>query len=64
MVSQPTTVSGTYMYTLVRISDATGSSQLQTGDATITVTSLPVATFNYAGIQFNFRTSVCFSIDR
>jgi hypothetical protein len=52
VVPQPTSESGAYLYTLVRISDATGSTQLQSGNATITVTALPVATFNYAASPY------------
>jgi hypothetical protein len=52
LVPQPTTVSGTYLYTLVKVSDANGSMQQQSGNATITVTTLPVATFNYAGTPY------------
>jgi hypothetical protein len=51
-VSQPTPVAGTYTFNLISVSDANSSSQIQSGTAAITVTSLPVATFNYAATPY------------
>jgi len=51
-VSHPTSVIGTYAYTLVSVSDAHSSSQTQTGTATITISASPVASFNYEGTPY------------
>jgi len=51
-VSAPTTVTGTFNYTLVKVTATNGCSQLQSGTATINVVSKPSA--NIAG-----TTSIC-----
>jgi len=45
-VSAPTTVTGTFNYTLVKVTATTGCSQLQSGTATINVVSKPSATIS------------------
>lgn len=51
-VTQPTSVVGAYIYTIVSVSDARSSLQAQSGTATITVIVLPVAAFNYSGTPY------------
>ena len=51
-VAQPTTTAGTFIYTLVSVTDAHGCSHSESGSATITVTSTPVATFVYSGSPY------------
>lgn len=52
-VAAPTGVAGTFVYSLVSVSDATSSSQAQTGTATIVVNALPTATISASGSTTN-----------
>ena len=51
-VSQSTVSAGTYLYTLLGVTDANGCSYAASGTATITITGTPVATFNYPGSPY------------
>ncbi|MBI3140057.1 MAG: PKD domain-containing protein [Sphingobacteriales bacterium] len=60
-VSAPTTTAGTFVYTLVSVTDgsSTACNQLQTGSAAVTVHPLPTGNFNFStpqcpGIVLNF----------
>ncbi|MBI5372269.1 MAG: PKD domain-containing protein [Sphingobacteriales bacterium] len=60
-VSVPTAIAGTFVYTLVSVTDASSTAcyQLQTGTATVTVHPLPTGNFNFSapqcpGILVNF----------
>jgi gliding motility-associated-like protein len=60
-VNVPTNIPGTYIYTLVSVTDAssTSCSQLQNGTATVIIHPLPTAAFNFSapqcpGIPVNF----------
>jgi len=49
---QSTVTSGTFAYTLVKVTDSHGSTQAQNGTATITVNIPPVALFSYPASPF------------
>ena len=51
-VAQPTAVNGSYVYTLISVSDANSSTQSQSGTATITVGVQPVALFTYTSSPY------------
>ena len=51
-VSQSSVSAGTYLYTLLGVTDANGCSYAASGTATITITGTPVATFNYPGSPY------------